>query len=61
MKELTAPELTSIREQLTQEQNLVVKYRNCAEQIADETVKAKLNDVADRYQKHFDMLYQLLG
>ncbi len=61
MKDMTAPELTSIREQLTQEQNLVIKYRHCASEVTDEALKTKFEDMAERHQKHYDKLYGLLG
>ena len=61
MTNLTSAELTAIREQLNQEQNLVAKYHACAKQTQDEALKKKFESIADKHQKHFDTLFAMLG
>lgn len=61
MMQLTAGELTAIREQLTQEQTLVAKYRYLAGETADRTLSQKYESIASRHEEHFKTLYGLLG
>ena len=61
MMNITSIELTSIREQLTQEQNLVAKYQHLAKQTPDGNLKKKYEDIAQKHQKHFDTLFNIIS
>ena len=47
--------------QLSEKELLVKKYQMLAKQSQDNEVSAKMEEVAQRHQKHFNQLYSLLG
>ena len=61
METLTSTELKNLREQLTQEENLIAKYRFYACETQDEELRSKYEEIAERHQKHFNTLYTLIG
>ena len=61
METLTSTELKNLREQLTQEENLIAKYRFYAFETQDEELRSKYEEIAERHQKHFNTLYTLIG
>ncbi|MFA5562002.1 MAG: ferritin-like domain-containing protein [Eubacteriales bacterium] len=61
MVNITSIELTSLREQLTQEQMLVSKYQQLSKQTPDGNLKKKYEDIAQKHQKHFDTLFSIIS
>ena len=61
MTTLTTKELTGIEDQLTSEETLISKCKLYASTAQDAAIKAKLEEMAQKHQQHFDKLYSLLG
>lgn len=61
MAELTARELGSITDQLSQEQTLVKKYKMYAAQCGDPQLRVKCEQVAARHQNHYNTLLNRLN
>jgi len=61
MSKLTEKELSSLNALLSEEELLVKKFENLAEQAADSTVKSEMQDIATRHQSHFNKLYSHLS
>ena len=61
MSKLTEKELSSLNALLGEEELLVKKFTNLAEQATDEAVKSELSDIATRHQSHFNKLYSHLS
>ncbi|GHU38527.1 hypothetical protein FACS1894105_12600 [Clostridia bacterium] len=53
---LTSKELTAVEDQLTLEQSLVAKYKLYASTAIETEIRTKLDCLADKHQKHYDML-----
>ena len=60
MTEITTKELTALSDLLAMEQNLVAKYKACAQQTNDMTLKNRYEEIAARHQDHFNRLYSNL-
>ena len=60
MTNLSEKELACINESLAEEELLVKKYQMLAKQSQDSEVSAKMEEVAQRHQKHFNEIYSLL-
>ena len=61
MSKLTEKELSSLNALLSEEELLVKKFENLAEQATDTTVKSEMQDIATRHQSHFNKLYSHLS
>lgn len=61
MTNLSEKELSCINESLAEEELLVKKYQMLAKQTQDREISAKMSEIANRHQKHFDQIYSLLG
>ncbi len=61
MSKLTEKELSSLNALLSEEELLVKKFNNLAEQATDQAVKSELKDIATRHQSHFNKLYSHLS
>ena len=61
MANLTEKELSSLNALLKDEELLVKKFKNLAQQATDEAVKSELSDIATKHQSHFNRLYAFLG
>lgn len=61
MAQLSEKELSCINESLSEEELLVKKYQMLARQSQDNEVSAKMEEIAQRHQKHFNQIYSLLG
>ena len=57
MAQITEKELTAISDLLSMEENLVAKYRACACNTADASLKSEYEQMAQRHQRHYDELY----
>jgi rRNA pseudouridine-1189 N-methylase Emg1 (Nep1/Mra1 family) len=57
---ITTKELTTIDDELNKEQNLIAKFKNYADTTSDMTLKNQYEAIAQKHQKHFDTLYNLL-
>ena len=53
---MTTKELTALEEKLDSEQVVVKKYRTMAQQCSDPALSGKLEEIANRHQRHFDTL-----
>lgn len=60
MANLSAKELSSIEDQLTQENLLVRKYQSAAQLSCDPALKSKFESIAAKHQDHFNRLYTYL-
>jgi len=60
MSNLTTKELTALEDSLGYEQVLVKKYHTLAGQCSDPAIKARLQNIADKHQKHYDTLFNYL-
>lgn len=61
MGTLSEKELSILNASLTEEDLLVKKYQFLASQTQDQEVCSKFQQIAQKHQKHFNELYQLLG
>lgn len=61
MSQLSEKELSCINESLSEEELLVKKYQMLAQQSNDNEVSAKMEEIAQRHEKHFNQIYSLLG
>ncbi len=61
MSNLSEKELASLNALLNEEELLVNKFNNLAEQATDSAVKSELQDIATRHQSHFNKLYSHLS
>jgi len=57
---LTTKELDQIKGLLTEEENVVAKYKMYAASTCDPILKEKLTGIANKHQQHFDKLITLL-
>ncbi len=56
MTNLTAKELSAIKDQLGVEENLIKKYKMYAQNTQDMVLKQKCEDIAQKHQNHFNTL-----
>lgn len=56
MTNLTAKELSAIKDQLGVEENLIKKYKMYAQNTQDMVLKQKCEDIACKHQNHFNTL-----
>ncbi len=61
MSQLSEKELASIQECLADEDLLVKKFKMLAEHATDEKLKAKMTEISEKHQKHFNELYSKLS
>ena len=61
MPQLTSKELTAIEDHLAVEQNETSKFKMYSQTASDDTIKNKCGCIADKHQKHFDMLLAQLN
>lgn len=57
MAQITEKELGLIKDRLTDEENLVAKYRLYASMTSDQEMKNYFNETADMHKRHFDALF----
>ena len=57
MAQITTKELGAIGDALAVEETLISKYRYYASIATDAVIKDKMDQMADRHQRHFDELY----
>lgn len=57
MAQITTKELGAIGDALAVEETMISKYRYYASLANDTSLKNKLEQMADRHQRHFDELY----
>ena len=60
MANLTCKELSALEDQLGQEQMLVKKYQAMSGLCANQQVKQRLGDFANKHQQHYDTLVSFL-
>lgn len=61
MSNLSEKELSCINESLAEEELLVKKYQMLAKQTQDREISTKMDEIAQRHQRHFNQIYSLLG
>lgn len=61
MANLTSKELSALNDQLSQEQVLVKKYRMYAQQLTDQQLKTKCEQIATEHQNHYNTLMSYLN
>ena len=57
MAQITTKELGAIGDALAMEETFIAKYRYYASVTDDTAIKNKMEQMADRHQRHFDELY----
>lgn len=61
MTQLSEKELASLQESLADEDLLVKKFKMLAEHAQDESLKAKMLEISEKHQGHFNALYSKLS
>ena len=61
MSKLSEKELSSLNALLSEEELLVKKFENLADQATDSSIKSEMQDIATRHQSHFNKLYSHLS
>ena len=61
MSQLSEKELASIKSLLSEEELLVKKFKMLSEQAETPELKAKMSDISEKHQGHFNELYQKLS
>jgi len=61
MSQLSEKELSAINELLHEEELLTKKFKMLAQHSEDQEIKSKFEDIAQKHQSHFNMLYRELG
>ncbi len=61
MANLTEKELSAINDLLSSEELEVKKFRMLASGTNDQCIKDKFNDIANKHQNHFNMIYNQLN
>ena len=56
MEEITAVELAGFSELLTHEENIIKKYKCCAQTCEDPALKEMCEDMAQRHTQHYDAI-----
>ena len=57
MAQITEKELGLLKDRLTDEENLVAKYRLYASMTSDQEMKNYFNETSDMHKRHFDALF----
>lgn len=58
---LSEKELGAIEDQMSQEQILIQKYKNYAQECTDPELKTKCEQIASKHQQHFNTLLNNLN
>ncbi len=61
MTNLSEKELSAVQDILNEEDLLIKKFKNLANQCDDPQVKDKLMSISERHQKHFNSIYSQLN
>lgn len=61
MTNLSEKELSAVQDILNEEDLLIKKFKNLANQCDDPVIKDKLMNISDRHQKHFNSIYSQLN
>ena len=61
MAQLSEKELSAIKDLLSDEDLLVKKFKMLAEHAEDTQLKAKMTEIANKHQGHFNELYSKLS
>ncbi len=61
MAQLSEKELSTLKELLSDEELLVKKFQMLAEHAQDASVKAKMTEISNKHQGHFNELYSKLS
>ncbi len=61
MADLSEKELSALNSLLNEEELLVKKFKMLAQCTEDEEIKSQFEDISNRHQGHFNMLYRQLG
>lgn len=61
MSQLSEKELASIKDLLSEEELLVKKFQMLAEHADDASLKAKMTEISNKHQGHFNELYSKLS
>ena len=61
MSQLSEKELASIKSLLSEEELLVKKFKMLSEQAETPGLKAKMSDISEKHQGHFNELYSKLS
>ena len=61
MSQLSEKELSTLKDLLADEDLLVKKFKMLAEHAEDGTVKAKMTEISNKHQSHFNELYSKLS
>jgi len=60
MAQITTKELSGITDHLSDEMNLVAKFKNYAQNTQDAALVSRYEQAAQQHQKHFEELYSHL-
>ena len=60
MAQLSAKELSSLHDLLSEEELLIKKFKMLAEQTTDQEIKNKFEEISNKHQGHFNSLYSQL-
>ena len=60
MAQLSAKELSSLRDLLSEEELLIKKFKMLAEQTTDQEIRNKFEEISNKHQGHFNSLYSQL-
>ena len=60
MSQLSEKELSTIKDLLSEEELLVKKFQMLAEHAEDAQLKAKMTEISNKHQGHFNTLYSQL-
>lgn len=61
MAQLSEKELSTLKDLLSDEDLLVKKFQMLAEHATDSQVKAKMTEISNKHQGHFNELYSKLS
>lgn len=61
MAHLSEKELSALQELLSEEELLVKKFQMLSQNADDTEIKSKFQEIANKHQGHFNMLYKQLG
>ena len=61
MSQLSEKELSTLKVLLADEDLLVKKFQMLAEHAEDATLKAKMTEISDKHQEHFNELYSKIS
>lgn len=61
MTQISEKELSAVNDLLCEEELLVKKFKMLASHTNDAEIKAKFEEISNKHQGHFDMIYKQLG